>query len=255
MCGAIADKSEHFVEFYEDLVDWPKRLANEEPFYRKLFEEDSVKRVLDVACGPGHHVAMFHSWGIEVEGADLNPAMIKRSRELHGESETLRWVVRSYDEGCDRPGKYDAVICVGNSLRIDDDATQFLLAVRTMIEALRPGGVCVVQVLNLWHIPEGPTVWKTCKRIRRDGVDRVLLKGIHRIGSQAHIELVELHVSQDTFEKQFDARSFRGITEADLVGAAQEAGAEEIQCLGDFHGGSFNRNDSTDLILLCRRPV
>ena len=46
--------SEIDVELYDALVDWPKRLANEEPFYRQLFERYNVKSVLDVACGTGH---------------------------------------------------------------------------------------------------------------------------------------------------------------------------------------------------------
>ena len=35
-----------------------------------------------------------------------------------------------------------------------------------MIEALRPGGVLLVQVLNLWRLPDGPCVWQKCLRTR-----------------------------------------------------------------------------------------
>ena len=50
-------------DIYEAMIDWPKRLANEGPFYRRWFERVGVQSVVDVACGTGRHAAMFHSWG------------------------------------------------------------------------------------------------------------------------------------------------------------------------------------------------
>ena len=56
-------------DVYEAMIDWPKRLNAETPFFRRLFEQHNVKRVADVACGTGRHAAMYHSWGLEVEGS------------------------------------------------------------------------------------------------------------------------------------------------------------------------------------------
>ena len=50
-------------------------------------------------------------------------------------------------------------------------------AIRQMLAAVRPGGVLVVQLLNLWRLPDGPCVWQKCQRplplrplSRREGV-------------------------------------------------------------------------------------
>ena len=80
------DTFNQLVDVYEAMIDWPKRLAAEEPFYRRWFQQAGVKRVVDVACGTGHHAAMFHGWGLDVEGADLSPAMIERARAGFGEA-------------------------------------------------------------------------------------------------------------------------------------------------------------------------
>jgi SAM-dependent methyltransferase len=69
-------------DVYEAMIDWPNRLAHEERFYRRLFERVGVRSVVDVACGTGHHAAMFHSWGLRVEGADISPAMIECARAI-----------------------------------------------------------------------------------------------------------------------------------------------------------------------------
>ena len=82
-------------DVYEVLVNWPQRLAREEPFYRRLFAAHQVSRVFGRGLRTGHHAAMFHRWGLAVEGADVSPGMIERARRQHGQSPNLRWVVRS----------------------------------------------------------------------------------------------------------------------------------------------------------------
>jgi len=84
-------------DVYEAMIDWAKRLNAEAPFFRRLFEKHNVKRVADVACGTGRHAAMFHSWGLEVEGSDISPNMIDRARETFREPAGLRWAVRGFD--------------------------------------------------------------------------------------------------------------------------------------------------------------
>lgn len=109
---------DNLIDFYEAMIDWPKRLANEEPFYRHWFDKTGVRRVVDVACGTGRHVAMFQQWGLCVEGSDLSQPMIAYARSHHGESDRLRFVVRSFDQPIEPPESFDAAICMGNSLAL-----------------------------------------------------------------------------------------------------------------------------------------
>ena len=67
-------------DIYDVMIDWPKRLAHEGPFFRRLFQRADARRVLDAACGTGRHAALMHSWGLEVEAADISPAMIARAK-------------------------------------------------------------------------------------------------------------------------------------------------------------------------------
>jgi hypothetical protein len=67
MTGTFPDQ---LTDVYDAMIDWSKRLDHEGPFYRTLFERLSAKSVVDVACGTGHHAAMFHDWGLEVEASD-----------------------------------------------------------------------------------------------------------------------------------------------------------------------------------------
>ena len=167
---------------YDAMIDWPRRLGAEEPFYRQLFEQVAAGSVLDAACGTGRHAAMFHSWGLRVEGADLSGGMIARCRGHFGESDRLGWVVRGYDQPAGEPGRFDVAICTGNSLALAPDMATVERAVGRMLEAVRPGGAIVLQVLNLWRMADGPCTWQKCKQASLPRGDSLIVKGVHRCG-------------------------------------------------------------------------
>ena len=65
-----------------------------------------------------------------------------------------------------------------------------------MFACVRPGGVVIVQVLNLWRLEDGPCLWQKCLRTVRAPReawslgDVLVLKGVHRSGSRGFVELV-----------------------------------------------------------------
>jgi len=181
---------DQWVEVYEWMVDWPRRLEREGPLFRRLFEQTGVRRVVDVACGPGYHAALFHRWGLEVEGADLSEAMIQRAILLHGQPPGLRWTVRPFQNPTPNPGYFDAAVCIGNSLALAGDKHIATEAVRQMFRAVRPGGLVVIQVLNLWALPEGKLCWQKCLAAPIGGKPKLILKAAHRVGHQVVVDLL-----------------------------------------------------------------
>jgi glycine/sarcosine N-methyltransferase len=240
-------------ESYDALVDWPRRLANEGPFYRRLFEDAGVRRVLDAACGTGHHAAMFRSWGLHVEAADINPEMIDYCRSTHGESASLRWVVRSFVEPASAAGAFDAVVCVGSSISLAPDVETVNRVIAAMLSVVRPGGVCVIQALNLWRVPEGPTMWQKCRHFRRDDGERIVIKGLHRFGDRGFIELIELSVAGGGVSSRFHRATMLGLRDADLRVAVESAGGRDVRICGTFQNDPYEPQKSPDLVLVCSR--
>ncbi len=240
---------------YDALINWQRRLERETPFYRRLFERLGVKRVLDVACGTGRHARMFHSWGLTVEGADVSPEMLAHCRSQTGESDTLRWVERSFDQPAPAGAPFDAAICVGNSLAIAPDLKAVGEVLRAMTASVRPGGALVIQVLNLWRIAEGSITWQKCGRIQDDDGDRIFLKGIHRSGACGYVEVATLTLSEDDVDGQYRTATILAIERDDLIGLAEAAGAAECVTYGGYDDSPYDRQGSTDLILVARRSL
>lgn len=247
-----AGQSFELSDVFEDMVDWPKRLAGEEPFYRRLFESADARTILDAACGTGQHAALFHSWGMRVEGADISPRMIERARALHGEPEGLSWTVRGFDEEVPAGRLFDVVLCVGNSLAMSPDRETAGKAVEAMTAALRPGGVLALHLQNIWRFAEGPCVWQKCiKAVRPEG-EAIIVKGVHRCGEAAHVELLIVPVSSPAGMKS--ARIPLLCLEAsELEGMLRTGGASRVELFGGYQGQPYERDKSVDLVAVVRR--
>lgn len=243
-------------ETYDAMVDWPRRLANEEGFIRRQFEAVGARRVLDAACGLGHHAARFQSWGLSVQGADVSPEMIDHCRRHHGASTDLQWAVRSYADPVKPPASFDAVICTGNSLALAPDRATVDRAVATLLAALRPSGVGIFQILNLWRLTEGPVTWQKCKRLPGPGGERLILKGVHRVGDRGYINFLEVRLrggQQRESQWHSHGAALLGLRAEEVLAATEAAGGRDAELFGSYQGEPYDPSASPDLILVCRR--
>ncbi len=241
-------------DVYEAMIDWPKRLANQAPFFRRRFDEVQARSVLDVACGTGHHAAMFHSWGLRVEGADASPRMIEGCRARFGESERLRWVLRRFDQPVDSPEPFDVVLCVGNSLALAPDLAAAGRAVAAMFGAVQPGGAVVVQVLDLWHLPDGPCVWQKSVRTALPCGPTLAIKGVRRCGERGYVDLVLADPAGGPL-RHAESVPLLGLPAAVLSEMARSAGASTIVFFGDYHEQPYLESASADLVMVARRSA
>ncbi len=106
-----------FVEKWDELIDWEMRAKSEGDFFINVLKERGAKKILDVATGTGFHSVRLLEAGFDVVSADGSPEMLakafdnarKRGHILRTVQADWRWLNR------DIHGKFDAVICLGNS--------------------------------------------------------------------------------------------------------------------------------------------
>jgi SAM-dependent methyltransferase len=239
-------------DIYEAMIDWPKRLAHEEPFFRRWFAHVGAQSVLDTACGTGRHAAMFHSWQIRVEGADVSEAMIGRARALFGHHDGLRFSVRGFDEPFAPQEPPDVAVCVGNSLALAADLIVVRDAIGCMLSAVRPGGLLIVQVLNLWRLDDGPCVWQKCLRTTLPRGDVLVLKGVHRSGPRGFVDVTVAGLPDGPLLR-CESVPFLGLEAGDLGQMALECGASRIAFFGGYQEQPYDRRQSADLVMVAEK--
>ncbi|MCC6239244.1 MAG: class I SAM-dependent methyltransferase [Phycisphaerales bacterium] len=241
---------DHLSDIYEALIDWPKRLAAEEPFFRNQFDAVNARKVADVACGSGQHADLFHRMGLQVEACDISPNMIQRAQRSFGTGPKLRWTVRGFGQPPPGAGDLDAVVCVGNSLALAGDLPSAQHALATMVQAVRPGGVVIVQVLNLWKLADGPCWWQKSIRLNLPSGPALIVKGVHRCGNGGFVDLV---IVPDQGPLQGHSMRFLSLRPDDLQTAIGQKA--DIQFYGNHKLAVYDEQTSPDLIMVAHRRV
>ena len=139
---------------YDDSIDWKARLAREMPFLISRLGSPKGKHVLDLACGTGRHSVALALEGAEVEGIDNSKVMISRAKE-HAVSNGVspEFILGEMAEFQTlAPGKYDLIICLGNSLALLNDLNILGNVLSSVHSSLNDDGVFVAQALNFEEI-------------------------------------------------------------------------------------------------------
>lgn len=139
-----------FVEKWDELIDWNARAQSEGKFFIDVLRARGKENVLDVACGTGFHSVSLTEAGFKVTSADGSATMLAKAFE-NGRKRGLilkivqadwRWLNK------DIQGKYDAIICLGNSfthLHCEDDRRR---ALAEFYAALKHDGVLILDQRN-----------------------------------------------------------------------------------------------------------
>ncbi len=146
-------KSEYvhgFVEKWDELIDWKARAESEGRFFIDELKKRGAKRILDVATGTGFHSVRLRDAGFEVVSADGSPHMLAKAFKNgtdHGHilrtvQADWRWLNR------DVHGKFDAVICLGNSFTHLFSERDRRKALAEFYAALNHDGVLILDQRN-----------------------------------------------------------------------------------------------------------
>ncbi len=122
----------------------------EKPQFQALFDRFGVRSVLDASCGTGHHLRLFASMGIDVGGADISPAMVELAREnTRKAGYSIEVSVSSWAELPEKVSRrFDAVLCIGNSLPYVIDEGDLRKSLRGLWSCVKDGGILLVQFKN-----------------------------------------------------------------------------------------------------------
>jgi SAM-dependent methyltransferase len=131
-----------------DLVFGLKDYAGEAERVHSIVQErtNGARSLLDVACATGRHLEHLARW-YEVEGVDLDPAMLERARARLACVPLHEGDMRDFAVG----REFDAVTCLFSAIAAMVTVADLRRAIGTMAGHLRPG---VVVVVEPWDSPD-----------------------------------------------------------------------------------------------------
>ena len=139
-----------FVEKWDQLIDWSARGMGEGTFFIDELRKRNKHKILDVATGTGYHSVRLQQHGFDVSSADGSPVMLAKAFEnarKHGKilktiQADWRWLNR------DVHGRFDAIICLGNSFTHLFSEKDRRKALAEYYSALKHDGVLIIDHRN-----------------------------------------------------------------------------------------------------------
>lgn len=139
-----------FVEKWDELIDWDQRAESEGRFFIDVLKARGKHVVLDVATGTGFHSVQLLKAGFDVYSADGSAEMLAKAFEngvKHGVvlktfHADWRWLNK------DVHGKFDAIICLGNSFTHLFQEADRRRALAEFYAALKHDGILIIDQRN-----------------------------------------------------------------------------------------------------------
>jgi len=222
--------SPEFVSKWDELIDWEKRYAAEDGFFKARLEEHGAKTVLDIACGTGFHTITLALDGFDVVGSDGAPTMLAQAKQnadrlglVDLELVQAEWT--NLTDAFPR-NSFDAVVCLGNAfthLFEESDRIEALSGIHTI---LKDDGIAIIDQRNY---------------------DSILDQGFnskHRYyytGSTVEVEPEYVTEEAIKFLYKYDDGSVHDLTLCPIrqdyvTSLLKDAGFSSVERFGDFEG-------------------
>lgn len=243
---------DELADAYELMINWGARLEREAPFFRRLFDERGARSVLDCACGSGRHAIEFAGWGLEAAGCDISDKMLRLAkRNASDAGVVVDFFKAGLTEVSEKAGrrKFDAVVCLGNSLPHLLAQRELDRAMRSVRQALAPGGVFISQIRNYQRILRENLRFMPPTSARQKGRELVFFRMLDIHGPRrVDFHIIRLVRESGKWSYSVQTTPLRPITKKNMNDALRRAGFKKIRHFADYAFTPFGINKTLDLI-------
>ncbi len=224
-------------------------------FLARVLSGGGASKVLDAACGTGAYARALAQQGFEVTGIDYEEAMVREARKRGAKSKYARRLHFRRGDMRDLEsfaGRFDALLCLGNSLPhlLEDEEIQSFF--RGGRKALRKeGGLLILQTVNYdrvlgkedYHLPPIERKDKGLRFTRRyePRLDGLL---------DFHTEL-RLERGGETLSRR-NRVPLRPLTRKELESFLEDSGFAAPSFYGSFRFGPWDREGPATILVAGR---
>jgi len=244
------DAFEDIASYYDDM--FPRDLAEDTRMLEPAFKAHRIHTVLDCACGTGVHVAMLAGQGYQVTGSDASDPMLGEARDKLAAQDIDAPLFHSLWSELPQviPGRFDAVICIGNSLPLAGSDEQVQAALAGMLEMVRPGGVLLIQNRNFDKMDaERPGA------VINDSGGGYVIFVFDYVGEMVTYKIFYLPTHAEGGDVTYNEFLMNILTRSKVTKMLAGLGAKSPTFYGDSHRSRFSRARSPRMIIEVARPT
>lgn len=229
------------------------------PFYHLLYKDRNAKEAqqfidklcselplqedwhcLDLACGRGRHARYLHQKGMEVTGLDLSKSNIEYARRYAGPRLHFQLGDMREDYGKNR---FHCLLNLFTSFGYFDDIDDNLRACRQMQRALKPGGILLLDFMNVERVRLGLV------ELEYRQVDDMTFKIERSIRDERVIKGIEFNYNDRYYHYE---ERVQMLNRKDFEQLFAQSGLQLEACYGNYNLDPFSERDSARLILKAR---
>lgn len=247
-----------FSSDYDKFVNWQGRLASEMPFLEEKLRDYGARSVLDTACGTGMHSIQLAKDGFEAFGCDLSHDMVKVANE---NAKQYNASVSFFQAGFGELGqkaagkKFDAVLCLGNSLPHVVDLEHLQATLKDFYHALKPGGALVLQERNFDAVMNAKDRWMD-PQYASDGKTETLFNRFYDFEPNGSINfnvmITKREIGENWRQQVITTRLFPILAD-ELRGSLTRAGFSNIEFFGDLNGNAYDPDTSPNHVVFAKK--
>ncbi|MCZ7646732.1 MAG: class I SAM-dependent methyltransferase [Planctomycetota bacterium] len=211
----------------------------EVPFLVRALEAHGARggRVLDLCCGAGRYARGLREAGLAVVGADLSLALLRCGAAQPGAPPSVRADMRALPFAS---GAFDAVVNLFTSFGYFEDEAENRRALGEAARVLRPGGVLLLDFLNLPH-----TLANLAPSSERAAGGETLVETRRYDPARGRIEkAIAVLDAASRAEKRRMVESVRAYAPDELAGLFAETGLSVRARFGSLLGEAYAENTS-----------
>ncbi|MFZ3070194.1 MAG: class I SAM-dependent methyltransferase [Anaerolineaceae bacterium] len=245
---------------YDYFVNWEARLGYETPFILnqlgKLGSHPAEIKVMDTACGTGQHAIAIASAGYQVSGSDLFPQMVAIADEnARKAGQKVSFKVAGFGNISQIFGsseKFDAVLCLGNSLPHVQSSQELHAALKDFSDLLKPGGKLLLQSRNFDQILLSKRRWMEPQTYQNSDREWLFFR-FYDFEPSGLIQFNILTLNRQkgkAWQVSLNSTHLLPLLSTELEKALSQNGFSQLQMYGNMKGDPYDPRTSGDLIML-----
>ncbi len=236
-------------EDYDDLTRFSERLKSEESLLRKWIDPEAVKTVLDSACGTGLHAIIMAGMGIKVTGVDVSPEMIGKAKANAVNSKAcVSWHVEDMRHFENIHGKFDSIICLGNSIPHLLDEKDLDATLSGFGNMLSPKGFILLQMLNYEKVLNNKD--RIVGINRKEGREYIRFYDFN--GSLINFNILTVIENQGVLTHSLQSTMLKPYRKNDMAFALKKNGFAKTCFYGGLDQSEYSAENSPNLVIMAR---